>query len=977
MTKQTWTAYNALQSYLSKALIMLLLLLCGTASATTYYVNDTSGDDAYDGNLTHPFKTIQAGADVVTAGDTVIVQNGTYTDSNGLDSIVYINKKRGNATHWITFKSEHHLGAILDGVSGARDVGFYLYYNPTYCDQQAYVNITGFEIKDVMLAGIQLRSCYDIVIYMNKIHGVGRDNPDTGCTGGPGATGGILSHPETMNVTVDRNEIYDIGRQYNAACGYDVYHYDHNIYASGYNWTITNNILYNAYFGWLLKLDDNLLSKTGRSHYVGNNVFGHALPHGNLGHIGIVNADADEHIVIENNIGYNTSEGEYGVGKYFIWNRIVLDSDDVFRNNVFSNSLWYNKPGYGSGTPTTANNTDNLSLSNFNMTDPENNDFTLLSTASYLIGEGISNSDTPAYDFAGVIRGDPPDIGAYEYVAGNPSPNITSWENNDTNDNTLAITVDANQNVKFNATANQTITTWTWKQDTVDQTHNYDNITLNWSSIGSKTATVTATNSNGTSSAIEWTVTVAQIGTFNYYKEILINHSMVYEDLTNFSVSINFTDSDLSDHAQADGDDIVFRSNDQVTQLDHEQESWNKTTGEYVGWVRVPAVNSTVNTTIYMYYNNSDAVNSENPAGVWDDNYKAVYHMPETPPGTIYDSTSNDNDAATSGMDSADQVTGQIDGALDFDEVNDYLYTGVDTSLDCGNNLTITTYMQRDDALIPASEYQSMVIYRIGTTSSQYCLYWNEDERLQAWIYDDAWHSFTGTTQVQNTDPHRIDFVWNGTDAWTYIDGAQDNTGAFAYTPNNGNEVLWIGSDSGTANREFDGIIDETRISNTPRSAGWISTGYNNTAYPTLFLIVGAEQSAGSADTKFEYWDSAAWIEDEAEYYLWFECFWITSGYPDGVAPNAEQTDTQHTLKITNNGTAAGTPKIKLNETTPAAVTVYVDNDHTVAGAVSITDTYQAVAPPLSAGENVTLSAWVNLTGLTSTWEYEVYAIVE
>jgi hypothetical protein len=271
-----------------------------------------------------------------------------------------------------------------------------------------------------------------------------------------------------------------------------------------------------------------------------------------------------------------------------------------------------------------------------------------------------------------------------------------------------------------------------------------------------------------------------------------------------------------------------------------------------------------------------------------------------------------------------------------------------------------------------------MVYAEPGILSSQYTLYWNEDERLQMWIYDGAWYSFTGTVQVQDTNPHRIDLVWNGTNAWTYIDGAQDNTGAFSHTPNNNNEVMWIGNDSRATNREFDGIIDECRISDIPRSAGWISTSYNNTKYPELFLIVGAEQSDGGApDTKFEHWTGIAWTEDDALYRLWFECFWITSGYSDGVAPNAEQTNTQYTLRITNNGTAAGIPKIKFNESAPIEVTVYIDDDHTVAGAVVITDTYQTVAPSLAAGENVTLSAWVNLTGLTSVWEFEVYATIE
>jgi len=137
------------------------------------------------------------------------------------------------------------------------------------------------------------------------------------------------------------------------------------------------------------------------------------------------------------------------------------------------------------------------------------------------------------------------------------------------------------------------------------------------------------------------------------------------------------------------------------------------------------------------------------------------------------------------------------------------------------------------------------------------------------------------------------------------------------------------------------------------------------------------ESSTGAADTKFEYWTGSAWVEDEAQYYLWFTCFWWTSGYPDGVAPNAEQSSGQPSLKIINNGSAAGTPKMKLNESAPANVTVFVDDDNTYAGSVELTDTYQAVSTSLSATENVTIWAWVNLTGPTSLWEFEVYAINE
>ena len=46
-----------------------------------------------------------------------------------------------------------------------------------------------------------------------------------------------------------------------------------------------------------------------------------------------------------------------------------------------------------------------------------------------------------------------------------------------------------------------------------------------------------------------------------------------------------------------------------------------------------------------MYYGNSCVTAStENKTGVWNTNYKAVYHLSQSPAGTVLDSTSNNND---------------------------------------------------------------------------------------------------------------------------------------------------------------------------------------------------------------------------------------------------------------------------------------------------------------------------------------------
>ena len=461
---------------------------------------------------------------------------------------------------------------------------------------------------------------------------------------------------------------------------------------------------------------------------------------------------------------------------------------------------------------------------------------------------------------------------------------------------------------------------------------------------------------------------------FTYYKIITINQTMVNQSIGTgiYPLLVSTTDTDLRDHCQSGGDDIVFFDADNTTLLPYEQEFWNSTNGELVEHVGV--TDPTNVTHIVMYYNNSTIANSENATGVWDSNFVVVQHLNETPAGTTYDSTSNNNDGTTTGMDSADQVTGQVDGSLDFD--------GADriplTSLAVDNNaaFTISTWMYGEPGGIAYGEGYSV------DTSWALFLGVEENSPYSARFYykeNNAWKALTtGTTQVNDTWHHVVLSQASKSSRTMYIDGVAEETDTEAVGDMSTLDTASIGvlerSDFASY---FVGQIDELRISDIARSAEWTETEYNNTAFPALFISIGAEQGGAAPDTKFEYWDGDSWEENPEDYHLWFYCPWNTSGLPDGVCENAEQSGSQYSLRITNNGSAAGVPYMKFNESSPAEVTVYVDDDYTVADAVVITDSYQAVSTSLGVDENVTLSAWAKLEDLTSIWEYIVYVEVQ
>lgn len=114
-----------------------------SAVAAAYYVNNQApgASDLNPGTQTSPWLTIQHAADMVTAGDTVIVKPGVYFESVKLS-------RTGTATAPIIFKGEP--GAILDGsnagdyVSGISNLSADPNYDFAPVD---FVQIEGFEIR--------------------------------------------------------------------------------------------------------------------------------------------------------------------------------------------------------------------------------------------------------------------------------------------------------------------------------------------------------------------------------------------------------------------------------------------------------------------------------------------------------------------------------------------------------------------------------------------------------------------------------------------------------------------------------------------------------------------------------------------------------------------------------------------------------------------------------------------------------------
>ncbi len=384
------------------------------------------------------------------------------------------------------------------------------------------------------------------------------------------------------------------------------------------------------------------------------------------------------------------------------------------------------------------------------------------------------------------------------------------------------------------ATLDDDFSTW----ESANVTVNYNLIDINGDTLNiSQTAT---SGIEYSTNSLTW-----YDASWDYRKKITIDNTKVDDDLTDFPVLVATTaDSDLSSHAQSDGDDILFTSSDGTTKLSHEIESYASSTGELVAWVKSDLA-STTDTVLYMYYGNSGASNQENATSVWDSNYAGIWHMNETT-GTVFDSTAYDNDATNSG---AVSIDGKIGNAYDFEySDSDCMNINTSVSLDITGNLTIEAWVNMEAF---TNDYAR--IFHYHSVGAEYVM-------GIAGATPVDWNNYTtfgGSDDANNYDFEGSENAVTDTGVWYHVISVFDGTAHTFETYVNaislsvsdtdtigyGNSGMgYIGARflGGVPNREFDGIIDEIRISNTVRSANWLSTTYNNQTSTADFLTFGA-----------------------------------------------------------------------------------------------------------------------------------------
>ena len=329
------------------------------------------------------------------------------------------------------------------------------------------------------------------------------------------------------------------------------------------------------------------------------------------------------------------------------------------------------------------------------------------------------------------------------------------------------------------------------------------------------------------------------------YRVIVINHTEVNgtADLSSFPVLINYTadwlkNADSGDHVRrADGYDIVFTDADNTTLLDYEIEKYDGTAGTLVAWVRIPTLKHDVNTTIRLWYGNSGASDWSNPTGVWDDDYKGVWHLLGDGTTSLPDATSNSNTGTKQAAGPTNTASGQIDGAQDFDGSNDYVnITGLTTDLSDGGDFTIEAWVKADGE---TETYGITQAHDMGPTpayASDFIFFYQHSGTSLFWMRSVTLAEPDGFAPTQW---NHIAMVWDKSAA-TYegfVNGESIGTSG-TVTGYGGTGSVKIGTRGDATSSFFGGTMDEVRVSASARSAGWIKTGYNNQDSPSTFYSV-------------------------------------------------------------------------------------------------------------------------------------------
>ncbi|MFN5579859.1 MAG: DUF2341 domain-containing protein [Akkermansiaceae bacterium] len=275
---------------------------------------------------------------------------------------------------------------------------------------------------------------------------------------------------------------------------------------------------------------------------------------------------------------------------------------------------------------------------------------------------------------------------------------------------------------------------------------------------------------------------------------------------------------DFFDFSQAKthGEDIRFSSADNAP-LAYQIEQWDTTNGTATIWVKIPAITGNARQEIKMHWGNAAANSESSGTAVFNtsNNFAAVMHMNET----IHDEV-----GAITPVDTGTTLNdGVIGKSRTFSPRK---------GINCGSeikNFPSGASPHSSEAWFKA-KMTNTTILAWGVPAGQGKVVMNLASPPH--ISMDCWFggaNIKGDTTIPMSEWVHVVHAYDGTKARLYVNGVLDHTDGNNNMKIPDSASFYIGGwMQVSGNYDFDGDIDEVRISKVARSADWVKLSYEN-----------------------------------------------------------------------------------------------------------------------------------------------------
>lgn len=293
------------------------------------------------------------------------------------------------------------------------------------------------------------------------------------------------------------------------------------------------------------------------------------------------------------------------------------------------------------------------------------------------------------------------------------------------------------------------------------------------------------------------------------------------------------------DVTRADGFDIYFSADPAGTfRLAHEVERYDPAAGQLIAWVRIPTLMAS--TTVFLHYGSDSITTSQQDvANVWSAGYVTVLHLDDA-----VDATGN---ATTIDQQTIEELDSPLDRAQRYNGTDDRIVVGGSQKL---NNIFAaigsaegwffaTGYGENGFGRIWDKGHTNGWSFGLDVTQHSMAFVHGDSDNFGEWngpfdsVSLNAWHhAIVNYDQRSSANTPEI-----------YVDGVRIQNLQVVDAPSGtmdddtGNQLM--AGNRGASDRTFQGMLDEIRMSDVPRSPEWILTQYRNGSNPSGFYTVG------------------------------------------------------------------------------------------------------------------------------------------